>query len=153
MGAEQTITNYVTYAYKQLQKTGTADDTSRVLIVEDDPFSRKLFSKILKSNYQNIQLITSSSYQDAITALNKYKQFDLVVLDIYLGSDGSGIDFYLQLLYSDPKPVVIMTSALEQEEYLKLFPEGVTAPPFLKKPFRPEHCIDLVEIFTDGELR
>jgi len=129
----------------------------KVLIVEDDPFSNHLFRKILNEHYSNIQLIPCSSYSEAQAAYNTHGAFDLIILDIFLDEDGTGVDFYKKILGGhmrlNQKNTVIMTSALEISDYRKFFPNDMIPPPYLKKPFSAETCIDLVEIFTGGDLK
>lgn len=123
---------------------------SKALIVEDDPFSQKFFSKVLSDKYEDLKIIFVKNYESALNAINNLGGFDLAILDIFLAGDKSGVDLYKTLLKLEDPPTIIMTSALEPEEYIKLFPKELAPPPFLKKPFRPEDCVDLIEAFTEG---
>ena len=133
------------YLNSLFSKSRLRDSTQKALIVEDDPFSQKYFQKVLHDRFPDLYTVVTEDYDSALNAILREGKFDIVILDIYLGGDKDGIDIYRTLLRLHHKPVIVMTSALEPERYLQLFPRGIQAPPFLKKPFRPDECTAIIK--------
>lgn len=110
-------------------------NTLQILIVEDEVLIAELFSNYLKS-FGHVVTGIALSYDEAIIKYNLHKP-DLVLLDIRLYGEKSGIDF-AQFLLNDPEPVpfIYLTSQYDQRT-LKLAIE--TNPyGYLTKPIRKE---------------
>ncbi|MEQ1665247.1 MAG: response regulator, partial [Bdellovibrionales bacterium] len=120
--------------------------------VEDDPFSIKLFSKILADNIKDVEIHIAKNFDEALKMVNNVDHFSLFILDINLGGLKNGIDIYKTLYKSDNKPIVLMTSTVEEEKFKNLFPPGMVAPPYLKKPFNPIACANLVEALIESRI-
>jgi CheY-like chemotaxis protein len=124
----------------------------RALIVEDDLFSRKLFSKILSDNIEDVEVVFAKNYQEAVKLLQNSNNFSIIILDINLGGNKTGIDIYNNISAAEQNPIVIMTSTLEQQEFKDLFQKGLSIPAYLKKPFSPKLCINLVEALIEERI-
>ena len=74
-----------------------------------------------------------------------------VILDIFLEGRRSGVELYKTLREITSSTSFIMTSALEPENYRELFDEDLNPPPYLQKPFQPEECAELVNVFMKGD--
>ena len=87
---------------KELRKTRMPPN---VMIVEDDPLTRRLVANAFKEKYA---LITAETAQEAVTNYLLYAP-DVVFLDIGL-PDASGFDVLRQILQCDPNAYVVMFS-------------------------------------------
>ena len=115
--------------------------TLRVLLVEDAPFLRYAFSRLLRM--QGYVVKEANDGQEALDYLfcqgkHANRSFDsaprVVLLDLKLpGIDGLDV---LRAMKSDPRtrtiPVVILTSSKEQRELVESYNLGVNA--YIQKP-------------------
>jgi CheY-like chemotaxis protein len=91
----------------------------KVLVVDDDPISRKLIGKILTNN--GYQAITAESVIEAVNALDNNHDMGLIISDVMMPG-ASGIDF-LKLLkekagFADI-PVLMCTALGDKESVLE----------------------------------
>jgi len=120
------------------------DPTYKVLIVDDDPFIRRLISSILAlKGHQCEEAI------DGMEALEKFAQnsFDAVITDIRMPRM-DGIELTRELLKLQPAlPIIVMTGyhdiSVLEEEILK------RASDFVSKPFS---LMDLLTRFNKAML-
>lgn len=115
---------------------------SRILVVDDAIFTRKLLSDILKKEGHEIV-----EAEDAVEAVKKFKEFkpDLVTMDIIMpekeGMDGIGA--VKALIKADPNAKIIMVSAMGQQEMIvDAIQSG--AKDFVVKPFQPSNVISAI---------
>lgn len=103
-----------------------------IMVVEDDPLTRRLVSGALKENYA---LITAESAQEAVANYLLHAP-DIVFLDIGL-PDASGFDVLSQIMASDPEAYVVMFSS---NSYLDNVTAALShgASGFVAKPFKKE---------------
>ncbi len=104
-----------------------------MLVVEDDPASRLLMSRVLEG--AQYRVITASDGTAALRAVTDERP-DLVVLDIGLpGMDGLEV---CQRLRTDPRnatlPVIMLTARVQLDDIVTGL--GVGADDYLAKPFR-----------------
>lgn len=102
----------------------------QVLLVEDDPLTRRLVSTAFKDNYS---LINVSNAHDAITSYLLHAP-DIVFLDIGL-PDVSGFQVLRQIVASDPDAYVVMFSGNSYLDNITWALEA-GASGFIAKPFR-----------------
>lgn len=110
---------------------------TRVLIVDDLPFMRKIIRETLESaGYSDI-----SEAENGVIALERYKELrpDLVLLDIVMPVL-DGIRTLEKLIKLDPKARVVMCSALGQEKLI-IHAIQLGAKDFVVKPFHPDRLI------------
>lgn len=111
----------------------------QVMLVEDDPVTRRMVSNIVKDKYS---LITA---KDALEAVANYLMYapDIVFLDINL-PDVSGFHVLHQIIACDPKAYVVMFSG---HSYLDNITTalGNGASGFVAKPFRKEKLTHYIE--------
>ena len=120
-----------------------AENTSTILIVDDQPVNLKLLFTFLKE--QNFHLLVADSGERALKALAKEKKPDLILLDVMMpGMDGFEV---CRRLKSDPDtthiPVIFVTGkddAKDQQEGISLGAVG-----YLQKPINLKHVLELVE--------
>ncbi|MGE0764686.1 MAG: hypothetical protein AB7N80_15530 [Bdellovibrionales bacterium] len=126
----------------------------KVLIVEDDYFSQKLFDKIVGDNLTDITPIFAVNFEDATKWLISNHGIQLAIFDIFLEDQRTGLDLYRQCMLNDEWRIpIIITSAISERELLELVGPDLPRPIFLKKPFRPEHCATLIKSILNPELK
>jgi PAS domain S-box-containing protein len=120
---------------------------SKILIVDDDPFTCGSLKTLLSSQSYDIQ--TCCSGNEALKYLTK-DEFDLVVMDIFMkGMDG----FQVIENIVDKKidtPVIIMTGNTSTETAVKALRIG--ASDYLKKPFKSEELFSSVRNLLEQRM-
>jgi two-component system chemotaxis response regulator CheY len=118
--------------FGEAKKLRTARQPQRVMVVEDDPLTRRIVTNALKENYA---LITASNAQEAVENYLLHAP-DIVFLDIGL-PDASGFDVLHQIMATDKDAYVVMFSS---NSYLDNVTTALThgASGFVAKPFRQE---------------
>ena len=130
MPQDPTLTNTVT-------QRRCARSNLEIVVVEDDPFSRKLIDTALNE-------YTISFAEDGQTALTKYLQKapDIVFLDIDL-PDVSGHDVLTKILSFAPDAYIVMLSGNSQAENVKgAINSGAKG--FVGKPFTKEKLLHYI---------
>jgi DNA-binding NtrC family response regulator len=110
----------------------------RILIIDDDRASCKLLSELFKS--RGWQTETAQTPQQALNLAAREK-FDLMLSDINLESEMSGIDLLRQL--RDNCPMILMTGYGTLDTAIAAAREG--AWDIISKPFKPQEMLALAE--------
>ncbi len=123
---------------------GQADGTIKVLIVEDDPVSRKLLSHFLEK--ENYRVLNAASAEEGFQSISRERP-DLILLDIMLpGVDGFQFLSRLKDAESGPPPPVFVISSLTKEsDIIKALQAGATD--YILKPFSPQVILAKVRQF------
>lgn len=110
-----------------------------VMIVEDDPMTRRMVSHAFKEEYA---VVTADNAHDAIANYLIYAP-DIVFLDIGL-PDASGFDVLKDIVATDPEAYVVMFSG---NSYLDNVTNALNqgAAGFVAKPFKKENLARYVE--------
>lgn len=111
----------------------------RLMIIEDDAFSRKLVEKVLEPSYELVCHGTASG------ALELYAQIgpDVLFLDIQL-PDVTGHELLERILAIDPEAYVVMFSgSADRENITRAMQLGAKG--FVAKPFTREKLLQYVE--------
>ncbi|MEZ6143012.1 MAG: sigma-54 dependent transcriptional regulator [Zavarzinella sp.] len=109
------------------------DQLYNALIVDDDPAIRQSIRLCLEVNHAKVQVTSTSA--GALDAIERSK-FDVVFLDLWLGSD-SGLTVLPELLRRQPGlGVVVITAFATYESAVEAMKLG--AADYLPKPFTPE---------------
>lgn len=115
----------------------------RVLLVEDNEDTQFLLKTLLEDT---CTLNTLSTAEQAQAAISEDVPYQLVLLDINLGSGKSGADFITDLRahpdYHDV-PVVALTAYALPGDREKFESMGFTS--YLAKPFKVDDLIELIE--------
>lgn len=103
-----------------------------VMLVEDDPLTRRMVTSTFKENYA---LITAANAEEAVSNYLLHAP-DIVFLDINL-PDASGLSVLGQIMESDPEGYVVMFSG---NDYLDNITTslGTGASGFVAKPFKKD---------------
>ena len=120
----------------------------KILVVDDQPFVRDLFSRILA---KNATVITSDSLENAQNLLSEHR-FDLIISDLSLteeaGREGFTLLEHVRATCPDTK-VIIMTGVgtdNTKDEALRL-----GAVHFLKKPFSLRNLLTEIRPFLSQQ--
>lgn len=126
--------------------------TKKVLVLEDDQFSRKMFKKIVTDRDANYEVVFANSYEEGVQEFSRAEGIKLVIIDVVLDGQKNGLDFYHYLQSLSHRPAIILTSARPKESYTSELKKGEQLPPFLSKPFHPKTCAALIEeVLTSHE--
>uniref|UniRef100_A0A832G760 histidine kinase n=1 Tax=Ignavibacterium album TaxID=591197 RepID=A0A832G760_9BACT len=121
--------------------------SKQVLLVEDDPINIQTISAFIGNL---VQLTAINNADDAIEVA-KNKHFDLILMDIGLNGDKSGLDVVREIrlmpqYYSTP--IVAVTAFALDSDRDRMLTSGCTH--YLAKPFPRQQLIDLIEeIFSE----
>jgi len=111
------------------------------VIIDDDSVLRSLTSAILRN--ADIEIVGEASQADAGLKLCLSHHPKLVVLDINLPNDASGIDLLPEVLSIEPAPKVIMITGDATLERVRTCLQ-LGAAGFVVKPFTPAKLLDAV---------
>lgn len=119
----------------------------QVLLVEDDPINIQTISAFIGNL---VQLTAINNAEDAIEAA-KNNYFDLILMDIGLNGDKSGLDV-VRVIRLMPQyhstPIVAVTAFALDSDRDRMLTSGCTH--YLAKPFPRQQLIDLIEeIFSE----
>ncbi|MBI5570359.1 MAG: sigma-54-dependent Fis family transcriptional regulator [Desulfomonile tiedjei] len=109
---------------------------ARVLVIDDEPFSREYFERILQRTAGEVKAVATGK-----EGLNAFKEssFDLVILDIRL-PDGDGIAFLRQIKEINRlTPVIMVTAYGTVDNAVQAMKIG--AFDFLTKPFEEQEKV------------
>jgi len=114
---------------------------SRILVVDDAIFMRRMISDILLSN--GMEIVGEAETGTQAIELYKELQPDLVTMDIIM-PEMSGIDAVRGIIASDHRALIVMCSALGQQSLVNEALDA-GAKDFLLKPFNPSRVIEVVQ--------
>lgn len=115
--------------------TGKTPNGLKILVVEDDPYTREVILVALRAS--GFLCTAAESSAKASNIVSKLRP-DLVVLDLGL-PDGDGISFLKSLRVSDDLPVVVCTGRSAEHEVIKGLDIG--ADDYITKPFSPNELV------------
>lgn len=127
------------HVFDEAKKLRKARKPQHIMVVEDDPLTRRIIANAFKGDYA---MITATNAQEAIESYLFFAP-DIVFLDIGL-PDASGFDVLRQIISSDADAYVVMFSG---NSYLDNVTTALCdgASGFIAKPFQKEklyHYID-----------
>jgi DNA-binding NtrC family response regulator len=103
---------------------------SKILLVDDDPFTRRLFENLFRGG--TTELVTATTVAEARRAFD-LGDFNLAVLDQRL-PDGSGLDLFAEMRKLRPRQTALMiTGHAEVRDAMRAVREGLFD--YLTKPF------------------
>lgn len=122
-----------------------SEGKANVLVVDDNNITCKLVEKIL----QDTAIVSiASTPQEAMELANNHA-FDLVLMDINLGTDTNGLDLTNKIRHLEgyeTTPIIAMTVYSIYYDKNKISHYGLTD--FIEKPFTKESLIELVLAYT-----
>lgn len=103
---------------------------AKILLVDDDPFSRKLFEDLLR--HKEVELVTAASAAEARNAFRS-GDFNLAILDQRL-PDGNGLDLFAEMRRERPRQMALLiTGYADVRDAMRAVREGLFD--YLTKPF------------------
>ena len=123
----------------------------RVFVIEDDFEISMIIERVLRSLNVTISLDWATSAETATSQL-KYalsgsskSPYDLIVADVFLDGESTGIDFWQTCQQLLPETPVLLTSSLSLDRFFAAIGQSCISPPFLQKPFSPRECRQVFE--------
>jgi DNA-binding NtrC family response regulator len=119
-----------------------------VLIVEDDLDLLAILETVLQNIDPMVELDWATSADNALIQLKaaartSKQSYDLIVADIFLNGEATGIDLWNKCHEVYPEVPVVIMSSLPVHKYLSILGEQTISPPFLAKPFELGECKQL----------
>jgi len=103
---------------------------SKILLVDDDPFTRRLFEDLLRSSA--VELVTTTNAAEARRAFD-LSDFNLAILDQRL-PDGNGLELFAEMRKLRPRQTALMiTGHADVRDAMRAVREGLFD--YLTKPF------------------
>ena len=103
---------------------------SKILLVDDDPFTRRLFESLFRAG--SVELVTATNVAEARKAFD-LGDFNLAILDQRL-PDGNGLDLFADMRKLRPRQTAIMiTGHAEVRDAMRAVRDGLFD--YLTKPF------------------
>ena len=121
----------------------------RVLIVEDDPMARQLFSMFVEQseNYELERAIDNSDLADIYCEVG---MIDLILMDIRTSNYSNGLDASERIKKKFPRIKIIVVTSMPESAYLKRAKEiGVDS--FWYKEILSDEFINLMDRTMSGE--
>ena len=122
----------------ELKQRRLGRESRKIMIIEDDHFSRQLVSGALKKHYETIALADAEHALDMYTSLAP----DMLLLDINL-PDVTGHELLEKIMALDPEAYVVMLSGNADATNIKLA-MGRGASGFIGKPFSKDKLFQYV---------
>jgi DNA-binding NtrC family response regulator len=122
----------------------------KVLVIEDDACLEPVLTGTLQAIDRNVEVYWTDSALEALMAIDAAKRdkvegFDLVVSDIFLPGDITGLDLWRACYEHYPETPFLLTSGMSVDRFLRSIPDNMSAPAYLAKPFYAGECRQLVE--------
>lgn len=129
----------------------------RILVVEDDKSMTVLLGRALLEIDSDTEIHWAASLEQAFkqviqhTDISNRAPYDLVIADIFLEGNGTGLDFFKVMGETYPKLPFLVISSLAFEQVLEaISDEAKLNLNFLRKPFLFSQCKQKVhEILND----
>jgi DNA-binding NtrC family response regulator len=114
----------------------------RILVVDDEPTLRRIYSQIIQKAFPNAELVVAENSLDALAAYRKGR-FDLVLSDNDMEQKGAGLALLRTLKSEDPNlRFILMSGAFDDSTINEANLNGVCAT--LSKPFEREVLISAI---------
>jgi DNA-binding NarL/FixJ family response regulator len=122
----------------------------RLVVVDDHPAIATAVGAAT-ADRDDIELVGRATNRDAAITLIEEARPDVVLCDVWLGGEPSGLDL-LRRLRGDGRPRILMLSGFEQASFLRAAFEGGAAG-YLSKASDLDAILEAVEAVAAGETR
>ena len=133
--------------YERNLNTDLEPGHPKALIVEDDPFSQKLFAHIIRDTFDGFKIIIAGNYDEAKRVLLTTNEVKFAIVDIFLGDSKSGLDLLNYLRLNGWDMPVMITSSVPHQTFHQMVNPRIKTPVYLQKPFQPKSCQFVLEEF------
>jgi DNA-binding response OmpR family regulator len=122
----------------------TEEVVKKILIAEDDLAFRPFWEKVFAPYNAKIDWATTSEGAEDLIRMRFKKRdpYDLVISDIFLEGEGSGIDLWNR--YGEETLNFVFVSGLPLSKYDLLMTLNFGCPIYLKKPLSMQACREIV---------
>ena len=130
--------------------SGQPDKMDKVLIIDDDPATRKIIELFLK---EEMQTKTVCNIKDALDEANKF-DYSLVLMDISLGQGINGVDLlrdFRMIPYYKNIPILAVTAHAMVGDREKFISAGFDD--YLSKPFSKHDLINKVKLWKNKPVK
>lgn len=130
----------------------------KILVVEDDKNMTVLLGRVLLDMNSDVEIHWASSLEQAVrqliqnTDIEQKHPYDLVIADVFLEGNGTGLDFYKLIGETYPQVPFLIISSLSPDRVKESLADGTKGENlnYLRKPFLFSECKEKVkEILTD----
>ena len=131
---------------------------SRVFVVEDDQELRTVLDRILRAIDPDVEIDWAMSAEEASNRmeyrmkLSPEAPYDLIVADIFLEGDATGLDLWHRCAQLMPSVPLVVTSGMPVDKFfsaLRKYSKNLggpqVSPPYLPKPFSVGECKSMFE--------
>ncbi len=119
-----------------------AEETKKVLIVEDDLWQINVLEELVLEINSEAQIDWEIDIPRAINRLtsekNESKGYDVIICDIELGTEASGVDLFQYCLEHEPFTELILISAHSREKLNRKYFKKMVPLNYMKKPLNFE---------------
>lgn len=119
----------------------------KILVVEDDPSMTVLLGKAILDVFSDAEIQWATSLEQAVTQLirttdiSQKNPYDLIITDIFLEGNGTGLDLWKVLSGTYPRVPFLVISSIAKESVLNaVSDEQKKSLVYLKKPFLFAQC-------------
>ncbi|MBC7458691.1 MAG: response regulator [Bdellovibrionaceae bacterium] len=119
----------------------------KILVVEDDTSMTVLLGKAILDIFSDAEIQWAASLEQAVTQLiqntdiGEKVPYDLIIADIFLEGNGTGLDLWKVLGGTYPNIPFLMISSLSQDQVVAAVPEERRKSlVYLQKPFLFAQC-------------
>ena len=126
---------------------------NKVLIVEDDLTLSNLLCEVIETFSPNAEIHMATSGEEAeyyleTEMLKNRDPYDLVVADIFLEGDVTGLDVWKTCDLNHHDTNILVTSSLPVDKFRSYLKHEASCPPYLHKPFTLEECMATIHDFA-----
>jgi response regulator of citrate/malate metabolism len=123
--------------------------TKKIMIIEDDRACEMILRQVIQSLEGDAVIDCEESAERAALAIDKKanegRNYDLVIADIFLSGQRTGLEFYQNCREKFPDVPILIISSLAPQRFFESIGRHSIAPPFLEKPFYIGECRQLIE--------
>ena len=120
----------------RIQKTHT-------LVLEDDVGLQVILLQILRRLDPEMEITWTTSARLAINKLSD-KEFDLVLVDIFLDGSATGLDLIRCVETRHPYTPMVIMSGMPYDDFIKALGKKTPSSPFIPKPLDTGKCIQVL---------
>lgn len=138
------LTTFITHLFGEV---ATEPTTRRILVLEDDPYLRRLIIKVAGTGI--LEAFEAATLAEARTHLDSGR-FDVMIVDVQV-PDGFGTDLikeYREVLSQNGTAVILLTG----EARFRYLEEELGIDMFLEKPVSIQDLVTLIQRWTTSKL-
>lgn len=120
---------------------------NKILIIEDEAIIS--FSYRLQLERMGFEVIGTARSSEEAEELLRQERPDLIIMDIYLKGDKTGLELAQEIHAEDPIPILFLTASTKPEVVEAI--RGLQGCHYLSKPINSDSLEDMLRRFARGE--